>query len=274
MVKHVSWVIMGLLTGGCCGQLKDQVEQQKAQYAQLSQQYEQEKQGHAAARAELEQSQLKVLQLTEQLKQMGVDMDSLSQEQQKLTMSLDDMKRALEDYKARAAQLERIKKRFVELKEKLDKLTKLGLKVEIRNNRMVIRLPGDVLFRSGEDKLQADGKDVLAAVAAVITKDSDLSRRFYQVAGHTDNKPLMGGRFGDNWGLSVMRARSVLLFLIAPNDGKNGGGGMDQMKLHAAGYGETDPAVANDSDEGRRQNRRVELVVMPSVEEMLDLRNL
>ena len=180
----------------------------------------------------------------------------------------------MEEYKARAAQLERIKKRFELLRSKLKKLTDLGLKVEIRKNRMVIRLPGDVLFASGRDKLRDKGTEVLKAVAEVIRKDKQLKRRYFQIAGHTDNKPLRGGRFGDNWGLSVMRARQVLLFLVAPVDAKGGGGGLDPNRLHAAGYGETDPVATNNTDDGRQQNRRVELVIMPDVSEMLDLKTL
>jgi chemotaxis protein MotB len=142
---------------------------------------------------------------------------------------------------------------------------------------MVIRLPGDVLFASGEDKLRPEGKNVLNAVADVIRNDKQLASRYFQVAGHTDNKPLAGGRFHDNWGLSTMRAREVLVYLITPpdqKDPKKSGGGLDATRLHAAGYGETDPVAKNDADDGRQQNRRVELVLMPDVEEMLDLRSL
>ena len=71
-----------------------------------------------------------------------------------------------------------------------------------------------------------------------------------------------------------MRAREVLLYLIAPQGSKVGGGGLDPLRLHAAGYGETDPVMKNDSDDGRQQNRRVELVLLPDVEEMLDLKTL
>jgi chemotaxis protein MotB len=71
-----------------------------------------------------------------------------------------------------------------------------------------------------------------------------------------------------------MRARRVLLFLVTPVGGKEPGGGLDPRRLHAAGYGETDPVATNATDEGRQQNRRVELVLMPDVEEMLDLKSL
>jgi chemotaxis protein MotB len=140
---------------------------------------------------------------------------------------------------------------------------------------MVISLPGDVLFASGKDDLRPEGLEVLGAVAEVIRTDKQLSKRYFQVAGHTDNRPLhAGSRFGDNWGLSAMRARRVLLFLVGPGTGKDPGGGLDPKRLHAAGYGETDPVATNDTDEGRQANRRVELVLMPDVEEMLDLKSL
>ena len=156
----------------------------------------------------------------------------------------------------------------------MQRLTKMGLKVEVRHNRMVITLPGDVLFPSGSDELRSGGKDVLMAVAEVIRNDQQLSERFFQVAGHTDAQPLSGGPFKDNWGLSLMRARSVLLYLVSPPDTKGGGGGLKETQWSASGYGSTDPLVANDSDEGRMKNRRVELIMLPDVEEMLDLKSL
>ena len=170
--------------------------------------------------------------------------------------------------------MERIKQRFEVLRDKLQKLTNLGLKVQIRHNRMVISLPGDVLFPSGSDKLKEEGFQVLNAVSEVIRNDAQLSKRFFQVAGHTDSMPLKGGRFSDNWGLSAMRARQVLVYLVSTVDAKDGGGGLNSKQLHAAGYGETDPVAENETDGGRQTNRRVELVLMPDVEEMLDLKSL
>lgn len=264
-----------------CGYSEDEWQAQLDKYNQLNGAYHQEKQAHAQARAELDAVQQRVGDLTAQLQEMGFNVEQLSQkleaegtEKQRLASSLEDMRRALEEYKARAAQLEKIKQRFEQLRDKLKQLTSIGLKVQIRHNRMVISLPGDVLFASGSDRLKDEGTDVLTAVADVVRKDAQLSRRYFQVAGHTDNKPLRGGPFKDNWGLSAMRARQVLTYLIAPVEERSGGGGLDATRLHAAGYGETDPVANNETDEGRQQNRRVELVLMPDVEEMLDLKSL
>jgi chemotaxis protein MotB len=261
-----------------CGYSEQEMKAQLDKYNQLNSKHQEEQAAHAQTRQELDEAKLRIAQLEDHLKKVGVDMDTLNAqlqqagtEKQQLTTSLEEMRRALEEYKQRAAQLERIRQRFELLRKKLEKLVNLGLKVEIRRNRMVIRLPGDVLFASGEDKLREDGEKVLQAVADVIRNDQQLAKRYFQVAGHTDNVPLKGGRFGDNWGLSVMRARQVLLYLVkAPPKG----GGLDSKFLHPAGYGETDPVAKNDNDDGRKQNRRVELVLMPDVEEMLDLKTL
>ncbi len=218
---------------------------------------------------DLEAQHARVAELEDRLKGMGVDLDAKDSALTSMTTTLADREAALAQYKLRTKQLEDVKRRFEALRARLDELVDLGIEVRIRRNRMIISLPGDVLFDSGKDKLRKEGKDILRKVGAVIHDDPLLEARTYQVAGHTDSKPLKGGNFGDNWGLSVMRARQVLLFLTDPTEGK-----LSQMQWSAAGYADTDPVATNETEEGRQQNRRCELVVMPSVEEMLDLRAL
>src|SRR5207237_750536 len=114
-------------------------------------------------------------------------------------------------------------------------------------------------------------REILGQVAEVIRGDKDLMNRFFLVAGHTDNVPYpFGGFFKDNWGLSLARARTVLLFLIGevkPADPKKTGGGLNPNRWAAAGYGETDPVAgtqAQQTEDERKKNRRVELVVQPN----------
>ncbi len=256
-----------------CGYSEEEMQAQIDKYNKLASKYQGEKDERAQAEEELAVMKAKVAKLRKKLEEMGMNLDQLSSkvaedatEKEQLTQNLQELQAALEEYKKRAQQLERIQARFDQLREKLNRLVEIGLKVEIRHNRMVIRLPGDVLFDSGRTRLRKEGKEVIGAVAEVIRKDKDLRKRYFQVAGHTDDRPLKGGRFGDNWGLSAMRAREVLLYLIDPETG-----GLDPERLHVAGYADIDPVATNQTAEGREQNRRVELVVLPDVSEMLDL---
>jgi chemotaxis protein MotB len=224
--------------------------------------------------ADLEAEKARVAELSSKLEAAGVDIGKLNEGLQaaatkvsSLSSTLEEREKALEEYRARAKQLEAIKARFEMLRKKLDELTKLGLAVNIRKNRMVISLPGDVLFDSGRETLKKEGNEILVKVAQIIKNDPSLLGRDYQVAGHTDNKPLAGGVFRDNWGLSLMRAREVLLFLV---NGK--GGALPLSRWSAAGFGDTDPVASNNTDDGRKKNRRCDLIVVPSVEEMLDLK--
>jgi chemotaxis protein MotB len=116
--------------------------------------------------------------------------------------------------------------------------------------------------------LKKDGEAILLKVAAVVKADPQLLARDYQVAGHTDNKPFLRGPFKDNWGLSLMRAREVLVFLVDPGKG----GHLPVEHWSATGFADTDPIASNDTEDGRQKNRRCELIVSPSVEEMLDLK--
>ena len=199
---------------------------------------------------------------TKQLQDLGVNVSNIQ-------ANLNDTQKALADYKERARQLEAIKARFETLKAKLDALTALGLAVTVRHNRMVISLPGDVLFDSGHETLKKDGKDILLKVAGIIKADPQLVSRDYEVAGHTDNQPLAHGPFKDNWGLSLMRAREVLVFLVDPAQG-----GLPIPHWSAAGFADSDPVADNSTPDGRQKNRRCELIVLPSVEEMLDLKTI
>jgi len=251
-----------------CGYSQEEWEQKLRENESLTQQLKAQTEAHKKSQSDYQEAVQEIDALKKQLADSGVNVSSLTQ-------SVAEKQKALEEYARRTEQLDQIRKRFELLQTKLQKLTQLGLKVEVRNNRMLIQLPGDVLFDSGQDKLKPDGVKIVLQVAEVIGKDPDLSKRLFQVAGHTDSKPLAGGAFKDNWGLSTMRARSVVLLLTSPADKKGeGGGGLNPSNWSAAGYADTDPVAPNDTEEGRKKNRRVELVLQPNVEEMLNLKSL
>jgi len=225
-----------------------------------------------AAQAQIATDQTQYSDAQSQIDKLKSDLQAAGINVQQSKENADRLQQALAEYKQRADQLAVIEQRFRDLKSRLDKLTQIGLKVVVRNNRMVIQLPGDILFESGKDELKPSGKEVLGQVADVVRNDKDLNSRNFQVAGHTDNQKYPpGGAFHDNWGLSLSRARQVLLFLVTPQPK---GGGLDPTHWAASGYGETDPlagSVGTQTKDEQGKNRRVELVVQPNVEEMLNL---
>lgn len=129
------------------------------------------------------------------------------------------------------------------------------LSVAIDRGRMVIQLPQDILFESGSATLGADGRSTLGEVAAVL---ADIDDRSFQVEGHTDDVPIATARFPSNWELSTARALSVVRLLVDR--------GVTPATLSGAGYGEYRPVADNDTPEGRRRNRRIEIVMLPNLD--------
>jgi chemotaxis protein MotB len=257
-------LVIAIASAGC-GYSQEEWDQKVRENESLRNQLAAQRQAQKKSEADYSDALHEIDELKRRLKERGIDLDTVN-------ANLAQTNKALEEYQRRATQLDEIRKRFELLRNKLQKLTQLGLKVDVRDNRMVIQLPGDVLFDSGREKLKPEGANILKQVGDVVRADSDLSKRQFQVAGHTDAKPLQGGAFKDNWGLSAMRARSVLVLLTTP--AAQGGAGLDPRNWSAAGYSDTDPVATNDSEEGRQKNRRVELVIQPNVEEMLNLNSL
>lgn len=259
-----------VITG--CGHSEDEWQQAQRDIAKLKADLDASNKRHSDDEQKYADAQQQIEDLKAKLKDLGIGLSKSEEEKSKL-------RQAMSEYEARLKQLDEMKARFKDLKARLDKLTSVGLKVVVRNNRMVIQLPGDILFDSGKDSLKPDGKKVLKQVADVIRGDSTLSSRNFQVAGHTDKEPYAGQYF-DNWGLSVMRARQVLVFLVGPDKEVKGlpvGGGLNPMHWAAAGYGSTDPVAGTpdqQTKEEMQKNRRVELVLQPNVEEMLNLKDL
>ncbi len=245
-----------LLVG--CGHTEQEWQAQLDKYNELGRRTQ-------GQQSELDQSKAEVARLNAEL---GKQQTDLKAEQSRAG----DLQKLLDAAKEQAALLDRIKARFEALREKLKGLTEIGLEVTIRHNKMVISLPGDVLFAAGSAKLSKSGERALSKVKKVLLSDPGLTERYYQVAGHTDNQQLVrtAEEFKDNWGLSLMRAREVLLFLTSTESG----GGLNVKHWSAAGYAEIDPVAPNSSPEARRRNRRVEIVVQPDVGEMLDLKSL
>ena len=177
-----------------------------------------------------------------------------------LEQSLEDSNKALEQMRARQAEAEERNRIYRQLLDRFKEMIDAGtLDVAIERGRIVIKMKQDILFESGSARVGTDGKETLMEVSAALAEFPD---RIFQVEGHTDNVPINSDRFPSNWELSTARAVSVVKILIE--------GGVAPTNLSGAGYGEFQPRAENDTSENKALNRRIEIVMLPSLQALPD----
>lgn len=128
-----------------------------------------------------------------------------------------------------------------------------GVEVSRQGDNVVLNMPGHVTFATDSAQVSVAFEDTLNQVAATINEYQDTR---VQVAGHTDST----GSASYNQQLSERRAQAVANYLISR--------GVAPARLTTIGYGETQPVASNDTPDGRRQNRRVEIVLTPTGAQM------
>lgn len=163
--------------------------------------------------------------------------------------------------KGRRTDIERIEeltKAKKELEEKLrGELADKKVRLALSEKGLVITIATDgILFDSGKDKIRPEAYPILDKVADVLIKTT--LENYIGIEGHTDNEPIKYSGWKSNWELSTARALSVLHYLI--NEKK-----IEPKRISAAGYGEYRPVASNETKEGRRLNRRVEIVILPRI---------
>lgn len=184
-----------------------------------------------------------------------------------ITKNMSATKDELDKLRAQKAEADKRMAAIEDIQKQFAKMIDTGqLKISARRGELVISLPAEVLFPSGSAELSKTGEYAVVEVAAVLKKFPD---RRYLVVGHTDNqdiaKPKAGATtpptaFVDNWQLSTERALTVTRVLVTA--------GMDQKNLIAAGVGDHDPIASNATPDGRAKNRRIEIALLPAVNEL------
>jgi chemotaxis protein MotB len=194
-----------------------------------------------------------------ELERLGKNVDQVLQEKGTLAKALDDTKQRLEELRKAQAAAEARAALFQQFVQKFKTMIDAGqLKLATRNGRLVIQLPNDVLFDSGQTAIKPAGRDALLQVAKVL---ATVPGRTFQVAGDTDDVPIQNARFASNWELSTARAVEVVKLLVTQ--------GIAPGVLSAAGYGQFDPVASNDSSDGRAKNRRIEITLQPNLDELV-----
>jgi chemotaxis protein MotB len=123
-------------------------------------------------------------------------------------------------------------------------------------DKLKVSIVDKILFPSGEADITDEGLEVLGRVGNVLKNMED---KIIRVEGHTDNVPIRGRlarKFPTNWELSTARATNIVRLLQERVN-------IDPTKLEAVGLGEYQPVASNDTNEGKAQNRRIEIALLP-----------
>lgn len=135
------------------------------------------------------------------------------------------------------------------------------LSVEMKDGKVYISLADKLLFPSGSATLDERGQNAIGMLAGVIKEQPTLD---IIIIGHTDSVPIKTNCFKDNWDLSVSRANSVVRILTETYK-------VNPVQIMAAGKSQYYPVATNETKEGRALNRRIEIVILPKIDQLYNL---
>jgi chemotaxis protein MotB len=127
------------------------------------------------------------------------------------------------------------------------------VRIKELQGQLTVTLVDEILFASGSAEMHAQGRSTLEKIVGTLQSVPD---KRINVRGYTDNEPIgpaLRARYPSNWELSTARSSDVVRFLQAK--------GIDPKRLEASGYGEYQPVAANTTPAGRKENRRIEIVL-------------
>ncbi|MCM8526276.1 MAG: OmpA family protein [Lentisphaeraceae bacterium] len=211
-------------------------------------------------KAEIENSQ----SLQGELNSLTEEKSSVEEDLKKKREQLDHASKEHEKTLAKLnTELEKQKESENKYKETMDDLKKeindQRVKISQLNGVIKVQMENKILFPSGEAVVSEDGKAVLQKVASSFAR---IKEKRFRIEGHTDNIPINNFKFPSNWELSATRAANVL-HVILKNEG------LEAKKFEIVGMGEHHPVAANDTEENRALNRRIEILLIPNPEVVL-----
>ncbi|CAI9429509.1 Inner membrane lipoprotein YiaD precursor [Candidatus Ornithobacterium hominis] len=133
--------------------------------------------------------------------------------------------------------------------------------VQVQKGVVFISLSDNMLYRSGSYEISSEANEVLGKIAKII---KDYPTYDVMVEGNTDNVPISKTNIRNNWDLSALRASSVVQALQEQH-------GVDPKRMTAGGRGEYNSISSNDTPSGRAENRRTEIIILPNLEQFMEL---
>ena len=155
------------------------------------------------------------------------------------------------------ATLENIRKKMTDA---LVGFNSTELSIFTKNGKVYVSMQENLLFPSGSAAVNPKGKEALGKLAQVLNTNPDIS---ILIEGHTDSVPIKG-RYQDNWALSTARSTAIVRVLTDTYQ-------VDPVRITASGRSKYDPLDTNETPEGRKRNRRTEIILAPKLDELMRL---
>jgi len=214
-------------------------------------------QGRQHAREDAAQAMQRAQAAEADKTELAQKVEKLESEKTELAKDKDELSK---DVQAKTGELAALKGTYDKLEDKMkDEIAKGDIRLSQSGGRLRVDLVDKILFDSGEAVISKRGEGVLARVGAVLATVDD---KQIQVSGHTDSNPIsekLTTQFPTNWELSVSRAVNVVRFLEEKAN-------VPAANLIASGYGQYHPIASNKSAAGRARNRRIEILLTPSLD--------
>ena len=210
---------------------------------------------------ELSYSEAARSQLSTDLKQLQIQnayLKNINQQQQKNIKALKlelEKRRSVIQLQGQVIQLLDDTKKTIETSLK-DQIAAREIEIVEIDDKLKVIFVDKILFDSGSVEITPGGKELLMVMAGSLRENKEQN---IVVEGHTDDVPLSAAlrkRFPSNWELSTARAAAVAHFLQQA-------GGIQPERLSARGYSYYRPVTSNETEAGRHQNRRIEIVLGP-----------
>ncbi len=160
-----------------------------------------------------------------------------------------------EKYKQEMHRLEELKKQIDEFIVNRDLTGKF--KTLLDDEGLMLIILDSALFASGSAEIVGEYRNIALGVSDLLV--TDIPRKI-NISGHTDNRPINTREFESNWELSTARATNFLQVLVENNK-------LEQNLFTVSGNGEFKPIDSNETIEGRANNRRVEVLILPNFDQ-------
>jgi chemotaxis protein MotB len=274
-------MVVLLVSGGCVSksvfqQKADEAASLSEQLSDLQTRHNQLKVDHRALQADFDNATTTIAGLQQDLERSAKDIERLEQvlstRSAEAGAAMTEMRQTIDKLQAenreltsqvemeqvaREARLAQMKNTYDQLVGKLESEIERGeVTISELQGKLTVNMVERILFDSGKAEIKPQGLEVLRRVGNILNESQD---KVVQVEGHTDNVGIssrLKETFASNWELSTARAANVVHFLQDQV-------GIPGERLAVTGYGPYRPIAENDTPEGREQNRRIQIVLVP-----------